>query len=103
MSIGPFEVSKNDLLKERIDFLLGVSTVRGVYQRFRQSLQEIEGHLEFDPISWGDPTFELKSLRLQMYRRIHDDIAVEYGVHQTDPIVFLSKIVPVLGHPLADV
>ena len=72
----------------------------GLSARVTRSLQEIERYLELDPKEWGDPFKRLAHLKQVLYRRIHDELSVEYSVHDTEPYVWLSRIEPVLGHPL---
>lgn len=100
MNRGPFRVSPTGPIREAIIRLRDRASEAGLYEPVARSLREIEGHLELHPETWGDPVREIKSLRLMVYRRVYDKLAVEYGVHQEESIVFLLVLHPTLDHPL---
>jgi hypothetical protein len=37
---------------------------------------------------------------IRTYRRLYDELAVSYGLHDTRPIVWVTRIAAVLDHPL---
>jgi hypothetical protein len=73
---------------------------KGVLTRVRLAIQQIEGHLELHPITWGDISHHLRKLQISVYNRIHDELSVTYAVHDTERVVWLTRIAPILGHPL---
>lgn len=103
MSAGqPYQVRYSGQIRELVRELHARARSIGVGARLARALREIEGHLELNPTNWGDPLKHLAHMRITIYRRLHDGLSVEYGVHDTEPYVWLSRIEPVLGHPLCE-
>jgi hypothetical protein len=100
MSQGSFKLLFSGRIKESLQRLEQAASAAGLKDMVGQSLTEIEGHLELDPRGWGDPLRHLKHFRQTIYRRIHDSLKVEYSVHDAEPYVWLTRVVPVLDHPL---
>ena len=101
MSSGePFRLLSSGRTKDRVRQLRVDADAAGISARIARSLQEIERYLELDPKEWGDPFQRLEHLKQTLYRRIYDKLSVEYSVHDTERFVWLSRIRPVLGHPL---
>lgn len=87
----------------------GLDRLRGLGERAKAlgalaewvaTLRRLIDRLETDPRGCGDPLYPLRSLKLMMYRAIVDRVEVRYGVHDTEPVVFIQDIVPRFGHPL---
>ena len=97
---GPYRLLSSGRTKDLVRQLRVDAEVAGISARLIRSLQEIELYLELEPKEWGDPFKRLGHLKQIMYRRIYDKLSVEYSVHDTEPYVWLSRIEPVLGHPL---
>jgi hypothetical protein len=58
--------------------------------------------LESDPVGWGDPLRHYTDAKSVAYRRVYDNLLVEYAVHDELPVVWLIDVVAVLGHPLRE-
>ena len=101
MNRGPFRVTPFGSVRGVVISLRKHAEARGISERVSRALDEIEGHLELHPETWGDPIRIYKGLHLSMYRRLHDKLRVEYGVHETEPLVFITGLTPALDHPLA--
>ena len=96
----PYRLKFSGLIKEHLQRLLADADAAGIGKLVGESLIEIEGHLESYPREWGDPVKYSKAFSLTLYRRVFDNLCVEYSVHDSEPYVWLSRIEPVLGHPL---
>jgi hypothetical protein len=59
---------------------------------FIAALKEIERQLRTNPVQFGDPLYRLPAAKLVVYTRAIFPIAVDYGVHQEKPIVFIRSI-----------
>src|SRR5262245_12413785 len=101
-SYGPFDVSLSQNLRDEIDGMRQAAESMGIGERFLVDLAEVIDFLERSPREWGDPLNNLPAMKLKMYRGIHAKLSVTYGVHERIPIVFVSKVKPILNHPLAD-
>ncbi len=97
---GPFIIKVSGHVKDLLHKLREQSETLELEVMVGRSLLEIEGHLELDPRAWGDPVKDLDHLNQVMYRRLFDNLKVEYSVHRTESLVWLLLIEPVLGHPL---
>lgn len=87
----------------------GLDQVRRINERAREigiladwagTLRRITDRLETDPRVYGDPLYPLRSLKLLIHRLIVDRVEVLYGVHETEPQVFIQSVRPRFGHPL---
>lgn len=97
---GPqFRLAFSDWLRDRLKYLVHRSIVLGARDRFARALTEIETALRTTPTTWGDPIRRLDALRLTHYRRVHDRIVVYYGVHDVEPVVWLTAVDPLRNSP----
>lgn len=53
--------------------------------------QEVHEALRSDPVGFGDPIFHFRELHLQILTRCRSPIFLEYGVHETQPVVFVRR------------
>src|SRR5262249_29206731 len=97
-----FRVTFNELLRQRVREYTQRAHDSGFGQRFLAEMQEIVERMATDPLNWGDPIYTLHSLGLQMFHRIHSGIHVEYGVNEPARVVFVRRVEPTTGHPLAE-
>jgi hypothetical protein len=72
----------------------------GVWDRVSTAFREIERELVSRPSEWGDPVSHYQAAKIRMYRCLYDEIAVSYGVHDTFPVVWVTRVAAVLDHPL---
>jgi hypothetical protein len=61
----------------------------GILADWTQTLRRILDRLETEPRVHGDPLYSLRSLELLVHRLIVDRVEVLYGVHETEPQVFI--------------
>lgn len=64
----------------------------GREQLFETAAEIIDRALREDPRGFGDPCYSYPALQLQVYMRAVQPLIVYYGVHTTDPIVFVHAI-----------
>lgn len=99
-SAQPYQVAYAGAAKALVRELYSDAAKAGIVMRISKSLREVEGHLELHPTDWGDPFRHLHYAKITVYRRVHDQLNIEYGVHTIEPLVWVSLVEPVLGHPL---
>ncbi len=97
---SPYRVDYSGSMRDQLKKLLVKADQTGVLDRVRSTIREIEGHLELHPTMWGDPAYRLHKMELTVYTRVFREMLVFYGVHDTENTVWLTRIRPVLGHPL---
>lgn len=97
---GNYELAVSGAMQERMDELLAFAVELGCVPRMLAALGVIRSRLKLDPQAWGDPFHHYPAADITAYRVLHDELAVEYGVHDYHPIVWLTAVMPVLGHPL---
>jgi hypothetical protein len=56
--------------------------------------------LETDPLAWGDPNYRLREMNLVICHRVYSMIDVYYGVHETEPFVFIKEFSVLHGYGL---
>lgn len=82
--------------------LLRRAAAIGLYPRVEAALLAIEARLKDRPREWGDPVKNHYGMRATEYRRVYDELAVRYTVHDGQPLVWWLEVEPVLGHPLRE-
>ncbi len=97
---GPFRVSFPGVTTDRLRSLLNRAAATGNERRVKAAFVEIELRLVADPVGWGDPLCHYTDAKATAYRRLFDELLVEYAVHDELTDVWLIDVVPVLGHPL---
>jgi hypothetical protein len=72
----------------------------GLKKEFAEAVRLVIENLETRPLTWGDPLFHLRNLRLLMFRATQNMLLVSYGVHEEERIVFVRQFRIVPGSPL---
>lgn len=96
----PFRLVFSRAVGDELRVLADQARARRVAARFAAALGVIQDRLRNSPLTWGDPFRVYPALGLTAYRRLHDELLVNYVVHEEQRIVWLDSIVPVFGHPL---
>jgi hypothetical protein len=99
---GRYQVSLPGATTDLLRRLLRRAVELGVRERLSAALAAIDSRLRTDPVGWGDPVRHYARARVTAYRRIHDELLVEYSVHDDRPEVWLLDVVPILSHPLRE-
>ena len=95
-----YSVSMNPLVTARFLALNRLSKAAGILRDWDGTVRRILDRLENDPVEAGDPFRRYVGLKLTAFRLLIDRVSVRYTVHDTERIVFLQSVDPVLGHPL---
>jgi hypothetical protein len=96
----PFRVTYSGTVLDALKLLLSDAAAAGVLRRVSRALIEIEGRLELHPRTWGDPIRRVANANMTRFVRVHEELAIEYAVHDTEPLVWVTDVTPVLSHPL---
>jgi hypothetical protein len=91
---GPYRLTFNDWLRDRLRYLIELSVILGTRDRFARTLAEVDTALRTGPTTWGDPIRPLDGTRMTQYRRVYARILVFYAVHDVDPVVWLTAVEP---------
>jgi hypothetical protein len=86
--------------RQAFDSMVRRAMALGIGDRVYACLREIEAELQMRPLEWGEPSSRLRGMGLILSVGFRDRIRVEYGVHESHPVVFIRDFVPQLGHPL---
>jgi hypothetical protein len=97
---GPFTVRLTESARVALTRLIRRAQRHGLNDRLSVALHWIEQTLIQRPLAWGEPRRHYDGLRLTTFHQIHDQLHVVYTVHDTEPWVWITHIVPVLEHPL---
>jgi hypothetical protein len=74
----------------------------GLAEEFAKTVRTVKENLQSRPLTWGDPLYHLRSLRLLIFRAIQDMLLISYGVHEEKRIVFIRQFKLVSGSPLEE-
>lgn len=96
----PFEFEPSAAMKERMRRMVERAAELGARDQVVRALTEVVRRLIQTPRSWGDPVRNYRHAQLTEYRAQYDQLRCIYAVHDRVPIVFLSALTPLEGHPL---
>ncbi len=97
-----FEVSPLPGLRREIMKIGKRAASRGVLRQFTDALEAIVTHLEYGPLTWGDPLFHPKAPGSTVLHAMRGSLYVRYIVYEIESKVVLLTIRPVGNTPLAD-
>ncbi len=78
------------------------ATARGRKAEFLTTLKTIYQKLTTEPLIWGDPSYGLNQLGLQVYHRVCSPLHVAYAVDEARRIVYIKKFTLLSGSGLED-
>ena len=64
----------------------------GKKAEFLVALKTIYQKLTTEPLTWGDPSYSLPQLGLQVYQRVCSPLHVAYAVDEARRIVYIKKL-----------
>jgi hypothetical protein len=99
---GPYRVHYTGRIRDRVRLLLTRAIAARIASRASAALQHIEVQLLTDPTGWGDHIYRLHTIGVDVYERVHDGIYVVYSVKEDERRVWLTRLYPIIGHPLHD-
>jgi hypothetical protein len=87
----------------QLDRLIVIAQQRGLRTLLIEVLRQTLENLETRPRDWGDPYINYRGLNAVGYGRtiLPAQLRVEYAVHNTEPLVWLSALIPLPGSPFA--
>jgi hypothetical protein len=59
---------------------------------FIAALEHVYNRLRSNPHSLGEPKYPLHALQLVVYLGIHLPVVVEFGIHDTEPLVVIRSL-----------
>ena len=59
---------------------------------FRNQLLEIQMQLTLHPFEFGEPVDYLRKLDLTRCLGFHQDLIINYGIHQEENVVFVTRL-----------
>jgi len=99
---GPFTVRLTEPARVEVTRLLRRARRWGMEARLTAALAAIEQILIARPTAWGEERRRYPAAKLVGHHQIHDQLHLLYVVHDEVPLVRVSHLTPVLGHPLLD-
>jgi hypothetical protein len=85
----PYTVDMSQTVRLRVRELHLEAARSGGGPAFLQAYREIVQRLENEPMQFGEPSFHLRGLHLQIRRASILPLVVDYGVHLELPLVFI--------------
>ncbi len=64
----------------------------GFGEEYRQALRDVDDHLTYDPMEWGDPLHDHHHAGLSERWFMHPVLIVYYGVHEASRQVFVRDV-----------
>jgi hypothetical protein len=83
-----YRVDMSGATRAHLKELYHEAILAGKRDLFLSAYRQIIGRLHRDPTVFGEPTYPLPALELQMRLAVIIPLAVEYGVHVHKPLVF---------------
>lgn len=91
--IGRYKVVCSDAIKQAVRQLHRLARQQGRADAVLRALNEISARLERDPVEAGEPTFPLVALQLKLRTVVVRPVAVEFAIHDAQPVVFVKSVV----------
>jgi hypothetical protein len=79
-------------IKERIKALHLQAASKGKGHQFIDALRAILSRLRDNPKDFGERVYRLPALKLVIYHAVIAPVAVDYGVHEDEALVFIRGI-----------
>jgi hypothetical protein len=98
---GRFQVSWNPRARQQVNALALRAAASRFSTSFAEELARVVELLETRPREWGDPLYSLQAARLSVYRGLHAQIWVRFGVHEVQSLVFVQAVGLLPRHPLS--
>lgn len=95
-----YRVSLSHAVQLQLAVLNRRAVLFGHVERLADELRHIQEQFATVPKEWGEPKRTLRAMQTVLCVGFHDRIRVNYGVHETQPLVVIQQIVAQLGHPL---
>lgn len=87
----------------QLEQLITLAEERGLRPLLADILRQIVENLQTRPREWGDPYRNYRGMHAVGYGRsiLPAAIRIEYAVHETEPLVWISSIRATAGSPFA--
>ena len=85
-----FHVDCSGLLIKKIEHFHSEAKAFGRAKAFREAIQRIMHRLERDARNAGEPLFRLPVMKLTVRTIVDHPLAVDYAVHDEQPLVFIK-------------
>ena len=96
---GLYQVTYSVVVRAALKKLVEHAKEVGILTEVFAAIKEINGRLHTDPIVFGEPLRELKSVKGQIRIAIVSPLAVEFAVHELDRKVLVAKPLTLLSGP----
>ena len=61
-------------------------------QKFLKAMRHVYQRLRQNPHSFGEPKYPLHAMHMIVYLGMHDQLVVEFGIHETEPLVVVRSV-----------
>jgi hypothetical protein len=87
--------------RDQLELITTIAEQRGLRKLLRDVLQATLSNLETRPSEWGDPYINYRGLNAVGYEvtLVTSRLRIAYTVHNTQPLVLISRIIPLSDSP----
>lgn len=96
----PYRVVRSELIRQCLQQWGEMARKAELTGLYAKALQTVEAKLVNEPVTWGDPIYDLPHLDLTIHRGMHWVFVVEYGVHNRERVVIIKEYRLLPGNPL---
>lgn len=89
-----FRVVYSAAVRKSLKEMLHRAVAKGIGQEVLQAVRTIDQRLALDPLTFGDPWYDLTDAKLKVMSRIVRPLFVVYGVHKDERVVFVRDFQP---------
>ena len=93
----PYRVQFVGLSEAQFLSVLRAETYAGRGRAVLRAMRQVVRSLEQAPLTQGDPMYRIRSMRLQVRHITISPLYVEYGVHDTAPLVLIRFVATFRG------
>ena len=89
---SPFKVIAPGTVRASLKQLQREAAERGIGPAALSAIKTIYNWLRYEPLAFGEPLFHLYKLKLQVRTGVIWPLAIDYAVHQVEPLVFIKGV-----------
>jgi len=89
---GPYQVHGSAAIAERLWRVQERAAREGRGEKVLEAVRHIYERLQNDPTTVGEPLYRLPNLRMEVRTVVYGPVAIDFGVCEDQPLVFLKGI-----------
>jgi hypothetical protein len=95
-----FRISCAEIIQNKILELHHLAALHGRAEELLTALKVMKEKLTKEALTWGDPLYPLRAMKLLAHQGVQGPLQVLYAVDEQRRIVYVTEVPPLFGFPL---